>query len=170
MTIIKQTKGSLFLGNYRDPKFESLEKQLRIAFSEIKRDITLHEEKIESMKDTIDDLKKKIRKLEDEKQKTTPLMEDILSLIKIETKDNSKGLNSKDIFSKLKLKGIKIHEKSVPRAIKSLLKLELITKTSDGKNYLYVTNNLDKRKKDEDNSEENVKFTETNKIIDNKMI
>lgn len=61
-------------------------------------------------------------------------MDDIVKLI------SDKSLSSREIFSKLSDKGINIHEKSVPRAIKALIKIDKIRKIKDGKVFKYETN------------------------------
>lgn len=108
-----------------------IDRQLKLAFSDIKRDIELHQDQINSLKEKNEELRKRIRKLEEEKVKSTPLMDDIAKLI------SDKALSSKEIFTRLYDKGIKIHEKSVPRAIKSLLKNGRIRKVKDGKVFKY---------------------------------
>lgn len=134
MSIIKQNKAGLLFGNFRDPKMVALDRQLKIAFSEIKSDIELQNSQITKLKEEIKSLKEKIQFLEKENIKITPLMNDILELIKI------KPMNSRELFLKLQSQGKKIHEKSIPRSIKSLVDIGKINKKKEGKIYIYSNN------------------------------
>jgi len=139
MSVIKQNKAGLLFGNFRDPKMVSLDRQLKIAFSEIRRDIDLQNDQIKNLKEQVVNLKEKISYLEKEQITMTPLMEDILLLLE------EKPMNSKQLFIELQNKGKKIHEKSVPRSIKSLINIGKIKKKKEGKVYIYHIN----EKKDE---------------------
>ncbi|MBN2880505.1 hypothetical protein JXM83_00490 [Candidatus Woesearchaeota archaeon] len=132
---MKQLKNSSIFGNSIDPKFQTLDKQLKVAFAEIKRDMDFHKDLISELREQVKDLKSEMEKLKEDKVKTTPLMDNILELIKI------RPMNSKEIYYQLQNKGLNIHEKSIPRAIKYLLKIEKIKREKEGKSYNYILNN-----------------------------
>lgn len=92
----------------------------------------LHKNEIEFLKEKINNLTLKLNSFEEQQINITPLMNNILNLIK------NKALSSKEIYDKLNENGIKIHQKSIPRSIKSLIKISKIKKIENEKPVKYI--------------------------------